>query len=439
MSTLPPGPYWTLPATLRLIRDPYTTLRDLRAKYGDLVTFPGMNGLVVLAMTPELAKTVLTAPADSYGAFAAGAIGAVLGRGSLLVTEGDTHKKDRKLLTPPFHGARMRAYGESMQVTAKRRFKEALTPGAVTTMQSITADITVDVILRSVFGVTDGPEFAEGRALLHAMVQVSPMLLFSERTHTRLFPGYSAFIDNKRKFSAWLAARVADARQRGHGEDILSMMLAARYDDGTEMSAEALDSQLSTLLFAGHETTAIALAWAVHWLWRHPAALARVREELAVLGDHPEPEAIEALPYLSAVTDETLRLHPIVTENLRLLKAPLEIGGYTLPAGTGVGVAISVIHEDPTLYPDPTAFRPERFLDRKFTAFEFLPFGGGHRRCIGSAFAAYEMKLTIAELVRGWELELQRPDERPTRRNATLGPQHGVPVRVVARREATVA
>jgi cytochrome P450 len=172
----------------------------------------------------------------------------------------------------------------------------------------------------------------------------------------------------------------------------------------------------------------------VHWLGRDPEALARVRAEIDGVGIDADPELVARLPYLSAVCDETLRLHPIVTENLRLLRRPFEIGGYTLPVGMGIGVAIAEIHTDPSIYEAPHAFRPERFVDRRFSAFEHLPFGGGHRRCIGAAFADYEMRLALAVLVDGWELELVDRDERPVRRSVTMGPARGVPVRVIGRR-----
>ena len=445
---LPPGPRWTLPATLRLIRDPYTTLRDLRAAHGDLVTFPSLNGRIVLAMTPELAKPILTAPPETFGAWAVGTLSEVIGPRSLLATEGEIHRKDRKLLTPPFHGARMRAYGDAMRSLARARFEAALSPGATVKMQDVTTDITVDVILRTVFGVEDGPGFDEGRALMREIVGISPLLLFTKLAHTPLFPGYRRFVRMRERFRAWLEVRIAEARARGEaGQDVLAMMLAARYDDGSTMSDDDIAAQLVTLLFAGHETTSIALAWAVHWLGRHPVALERVRAEVASVGvdgdpeaTDPEaidPEAIAKLPYLSAVCDETLRLHPIVTENLRLLRKPFELGGYTIPAGIGVGVAIGAIHADPTIYPDPAAFRPERFLERKYSAFEHLPFGGGHRRCIGAAFAAYEMRLALAVLVDGWDLALVHLDEKPVRRSVTMGPEHGVPVKVIARRSAS--
>lgn len=433
--TLPDGPTWAIPATLSFIRDPYRVTAELRAQYGDLVTFPSLNGKLVLVMTPALAKPIFTTPGSHYGAWAVGTIGSVIGERALLATEGEVHRADRKLLSPPFHGRRMRAYAEQMRVQARKRFEAALLPGESVTMLEVTTDLTMDVILRSVFGVGDGPEFEEGRELLEKLVNLSPLLLFTKLSHTRLFGGYRKLLSLRARFRAWLNVRIQEARDRGgEGEDILALMLAARYDDGSGMRDEDIESQLITLLFAGHETTAISIAWAAHWLFRHPEALERLRTEIAELGADATAEDLARHPYLQGVCNETLRHNPIVTENLRKLLSPMELGGYTVPAGFGVGVSIAAIHADPEVYPEPAAFRPERFLERKYRPFEFLPFGGGHRRCIGAAFANYEMRLAVAELVMGWDLELLKPDERPVRRSVTMGPQYGVPVRVVGRR-----
>jgi cytochrome P450 len=190
-----------------------------------------------------------------------------------------------------------------------------------------------------------------------------------------------------------------------------------------------------TLLFAGHETTGIALAWACYWLHRHPAVLERLRAEIDALGDAPEPDAIAKLPYLDAVCNETLRLHPIAPDVPRMLARPLELAGYTLGPPCGVDAATTLVHRREDLYPEPHAFRPERFLERRFSPFEFTPFGGGHRRCIGAAFATYELKIVLATFLRHAHLELAEPGEvLPARRNVVLGPATGVRMRLRERR-----
>jgi cytochrome P450 len=193
------------------------------------------------------------------------------------------------------------------------------------------------------------------------------------------------------------------------------------------MTDTEVKDELRTLLVAGHETTATGLAWALYHLHRAPEALRRLEEELAPLGPEPEPEALARLPWLAAVCDEALRLHPVVHLVARRLRGPFTLRGYALPPGMGVMVSIVSIHADPAVYPEPERFRPERFLERRFSPFEYLPFGGGARRCIGAAFALYEMKVVLGTLLAAhcFALASERP-VRPVRRNVTMAPDRDV-------------
>jgi cytochrome P450 len=220
------------------------------------------------------------------------------------------------------------------------------------------------------------------------------------------------------------ARRAAAAQGR---EDILSLMMSARFDDGSAMSDDELKDQLHLLLFAGHETTATALAWAFYWLHRQPEDLALLLAEVDALGPRPEPEAVASLPYLDAICQETLRIHPVVADVGRRLVRPLDVMGYTVPAGTLVMVSTLLLHDRPDLYPEPQRFRPARLLERKFSPFELVPFGGGARRCIGAAFALYEMKIVLSTLLRARRFRLA--SDAPvlsTRRGITMGPKGGV-------------
>jgi cytochrome P450 len=210
-------------------------------------------------------------------------------------------------------------------------------------------------------------------------------------------------------------------------DDILSLLLAARYEDGSAVSDEGLRDELKTLLIAGHETTAIALAWAFYWLHREPNVYHRLQAELLGLGHPPDPDDLLRLPYLSAVCDEALRLYPVIGAITRRLRQPMALCGYTLPAGIAVGAAVALTHLDPALYPDPHRFRPERFLGHTYTPFEYLPFGGGARRCIGAAFAVYEMKIVLGSILVQHRLGLV--DDKPLHpkpRTFTIGPPGGV-------------
>jgi cytochrome P450 family 110 len=221
-----------------------------------------------------------------------------------------------------------------------------------------------------------------------------------------------------------IAARRADGQDR---DDILSLLLAARYDDGRAMSEEGVRDELKTLLLAGYETTAIALAWAFYGVHRQPDVFHRLHTELRALGRTPDPDALGRLPYLGAVCQEALRLYPVGGVISRRLRQPLTLCGYALPADIGVGVALPVVHSDPRLYPEPRRFRPERFLERTYTPFEYVPFGGGARRCIGAAFAVYEMKIVLGSLLARHRFRLaEDAPVTPVPRTFTLGPKGGV-------------
>jgi cytochrome P450 len=289
--------------------------------------------------------------------------------------------------------------------------------------------------MRVVFGPDDTPMLREGRALIAGLLPtVHPLIVFVPQLQRRWFPLWNRFARGRDAFWAWsrhyLAARRA---QPSHSEDLTGLLLAARYDDGSAMTDAAIGDQLITVLMAGHETTATALAWALYELGRHPALLAQLRAELDLAGPDAGPLQITRLPYLSAVCNETLRLHTLLAEVPRLCVAPLDCLGYTLPAGYAVSVSIMAVHHDPALYPEPDRFRPERFLERNCSAFEFLPFGGGDRRCLGAGLSDFEMRLALAEIVLRWEFEPAR-SECEIRHDIAMGPKAGVPLRLLGRR-----
>jgi cytochrome P450 len=199
------------------------------------------------------------------------------------------------------------------------------------------------------------------------------------------------------------------------------------------MQDEDIQDELVTILLAGHNTTATAMAWALYELGRHPAELEKLRAELATLGSDPEPELIVQLPYLSAICNETLRLHTILAETGRVLTSPLTLFGHTIQPGISVMVSIIGIHHDPTIYTEPYSFIPQRFIERNYGPFEFLPFGGGHRRCLGANLSEYEMRIALAEIVTNWDFE-PTEIEREVRQDIAMGPKNGVRLRIKGRR-----
>jgi cytochrome P450 len=265
----------------------------------------------------------------------------------------------------------------------------------------------------------------------------SPLLFFSRKTHIPFF-GLSPW-DRWRKAKAHLfhlLDEVIEQRQRSDtpSDDILSMLCNATYEDGQAITREHIYSELMTFLFAGHETTALSLTWAVYHLHSNPATLRNLTDELDSLTDD-SPASLSSAPYLKATVQETLRIHPIITETLRKLKSPLQLGDYLLPVGMGIAPATVLAHHNAETFSEPELFRPERFIERSYSPFEYMPFGGGHRRCIGAAFASYEMAIVLGTLLRRHQLELIDSEPvTPMRRNVTIGPSSGVPIRFIGTR-----
>lgn len=439
MYTLPPGPRGRLLTTYRLLAQPVTYLPRLFETYGDIFTLRAFTGNVVILASPEGARAVYSASPEHFGLFAVRSITPVVGESSIVVMTGARHQRERKLLMPCFHGEHMRVYARTMADAAARRLHGVA--GHVS-MHRLAQEISLDIIIRAVFGVqeeTRTPCFAEAVLAMTGAMRQSVMLIPLLQHE---FGGVGPYARLRRCFAALdalLQEQVEHARAQP-GQDILSLMLAARTEDGEGMTDAEIRDELRTLLIAGHETTAVGLTWAVDLVHRHPEVLARLQDEIDALGPDPDPGEYAKLPYLDAVCREALRIRPVVNEAVRMLVASLKIGDYELPAGVGIAPSILLIHRRPDIYPEPDVFRPERFLERKFSPFEFLPFGGGHRRCLGAAFAMFEMKVVLGAMLSRWQIRLL-DDETPApmRRAITVQPRGGVPVAIQARQVTSAA
>ncbi len=427
------GPRGRLLSTYRFLADPYATTLAWRERYGDPFLARVVNGDIVMTGRSEHLKAVFAAPPDTYEPFGVQAIAPVVGPASLLVLRGEAHRRERKLLMPPFHGQRMRAYAETMRDVAVRRLAAAADAADPTTMKELAQEITLEIIVRAVFGVEDPEEVdAIASRVLAILESVHPSFLFVPWLQKDFggFGPYAKFRRATEEGDRHLQELVTARRARGEGPDILGLLLAARYDDGSPMSDADIRDELRTLVTAGHETTAMALSFLVDLLYRRPEVLARAREEAAGAEAKPA-EALAALPYVDAVVKETLRIRPILTEAVRTLAKPLDLGDLHVPAGKHIGISTVLAHYDEGVFPEPHAFRPERFLGRTYAPTEFLPFGGGHRRCIGAAFAEMEMRIVLATLLSAFDVTLLAPTPAvAVRRNLTMGPKDGVPVRI---------
>jgi cytochrome P450 len=378
-------------------------------------------GDVVFVSDPESIKRLFGA--DRVNTIAPGrniVLRPLLGPRSLLLQEGDEHLRRRRLMLPPFHGERMRAYEPAIAEVSEREVTRWPTGVPFALHPSMQA-ITLEVILRAVFGVEDADRRERLREALVAILaeSASPVAVGLTVGALRWLPRYRRFAELSARTDELLAAEIVERRRDDdieRREDILSMLVAARFDDGTSMSDAELRDQLMTLLLAGHETTATSLAWTFDLLLHDDRALGRLLGEL----EHGEGE------YLDAVIEESLRLRPVVPITGRLLREPATLGGYELDRGTVVLVAIYMAHTDPETHPEPFAFRPERFLAANPETYSWVPFGGGTRRCIGAAFAQMEMRVVLTTILRSMHLRAESPQpERPVRRNVTLSPRNG--------------
>ncbi len=349
----------------------------------------------------------------------------IMGARSILLLEGSEHLARRKVMLPPFHGERMRAYETVVREVAEREIG-TWSPGEAFPIHPRMQAVTLEVILQAVFGVRDD---VRREALTEKLVRLlqrtsSPALQFGIFFAARFgIPGPLERIERENaELDELLMAEIA-----GHsedGDDILSMLKAARFDDGEPMSDREVRDQLVTLLLAGHETTATALAWTFDLLLRHPDVHARVVRAVDEDDD----------AYLRATVTEALRLRPVVPLAGRRLGADLEVEGLHLPEGTDVTPAIWLTHTNPDVYEDPYAFRPERFLDSKPDTYAWIPFGGGVRRCLGAAFAELEMRVVLSEVLRRRALQpVTARAERVARRNVTFSPANGTRLVAAAR------
>ncbi|HEY5857526.1 MAG TPA: cytochrome P450 [Aldersonia sp.] len=374
-----------------------------RARSGDPfeVRFPGL-GRVLFTAHPDGARDIFRAPPDTFVTPLPNPIAPLVGEASLILVDGERHRRDRALLMPPFHGQRMRAYGEIIRESARAEIRTWRAGSRFDSRQAARA-ITLRVILEAVFGL-DGrdrrDEYTTTVADLLASYNTALLLVPPLRRGVFGLAPWDRFVRLRDRFDALLDEDVDRRRGlRQTGDDVLSMLLATRYDDGSPLDDGDLREQLRTLLVAGHETTATSIAWALYHVHRHPAVRERLVAEVRALGPDVPAEDLARLPYLDAVCKETLRLHPPVPVVLRRLAAPLEIRGVGAPAGATVGVALELLHTHRDVWGHPRRFDPQRFLDRRYGPFEYAPYGGGHRRCVGFALAEYELRIVLATIL----------------------------------------
>jgi cytochrome P450 len=444
---LPPGPrYPSLYQGVGMWNRPLSWLEGNRAKFGKRFTarFPFTPPFVIIA-DPEQAKEIFTAPPDVLmPGVGSRVLLPLVGSHSVLLLDGDAHMAQRKLMLPAFHGERMERMTDLVaRVTADEI--EAWGAGE-TALHPRFQSLTLEIILRAVFGLEPGPRLDALRQSLSTLLAYgdNPLTLLPppedpaaiERTEWifNAVGPIKGFVDRRDEVDELLAAEISERRRAGDkdSDDVLSMLLAARHEDGSPMTAKELRDELMTMLVAGHETTASSLAWTLSRLAREPRVVAELRREV---------DSSEGGSYLTATIHESLRSRPVVPNTMpRYVAKPITVGGWDYEPGPSLVVNAYLVHHDPDVYPDPYTFRPERFLDTKPGTYTWLPFGGGRRRCLGSSFAILEMQVVIAEMVRRFELRATTGEpEVARRRNITIRPGDGARVALGARDRETAA
>jgi cytochrome P450 len=399
---------------------------------------------------PEAIKTMLTQ--DGGEVFSApGEANAILkplvGNKSVMLLDGARHRERRKLVMPQFHGERLKVYADLIQQITLKLMDE-MSSGQPFRAREVMQKLTMRVILRAVFGLHEGDRYRRLESLLADRLN----MLSSPLSSTMVF-----FPFLQRNFGGWspgaqLAAKAqeiddllyAEIRERRAAtdtverDDVLSLLLQARDEEGHGLTDEELRDELMALLVAGHETTATALAWSLYWTHHYPEIKAKIRQEIEANQAIADAIALTKLPYLGAVCNETLRIYPVAMVTFaRMAHQPIELLGHTIDQpGTLLVASIYLLHRRPELYPNPEEFRPERFLERQYSAFEFMPFGAGARRCIGYALAMYELKIALGTMLTHYDLALasDRPVV-PERRGITLGMKGGVEMIFQGKRE----
>lgn len=405
--------------TARWLARPIRFLEDCRAQFGDTFTvmFKGFKTPLVIVSHPDVLRALYSERGHLMPPGRQITLKPLVGARSLLLLEGAEHLSRRKVMLPPFRGDRMRAYEPIMRDASEREL--ALWPvGERFSVHASMQSITLDVILQAVFGVEDEARRARLHQLLgDLLAATTSMSLQVQVLFGRTVP-LERLQEQARAIDALLLEEIA-ARRSAPGEDICSLLVQARFEDGSGMGDDEIRDQLMTLLMAGHETTATGLAWTLDLLVRHPDVLEQARS-----GDET---------FLKAVVSESLRLRPVVPLAGRRLAVPLEVDGLSLPAGTDVTPAMWLVHTRPEEYPEPYAFRPSRFVENPPSTYTWVPFGGGVRRCIGAPFAELEMRVVLREVLDRFDLRpAGRGAEGIARRNVTFSPRHGT--RIIATR-----
>jgi cytochrome P450 len=403
-----------------------------------LLKIPGL-GEALFVSTVDGARDILTAPGTLCGAPLPNPIEPVVGRNSLILLSGEAHRRTRSILMPAFRGERMHSYVDLIADATNDQIA-TLRPGDQFAVREVAQAIALDVVIRVVFGVTDRARRAQYARVTKELMRSGsgPLMLVPWLRREIAGRGpWARLVAFRAQLDRLLSEQIEERRGMGeHGSDVMELILTATDEDGNTLGDDALRDQLRTMLAAGHETSATSMAWALYHIHRDEGVRSRLVEELAHVAT---PGEVAALPYLGAVIQETLRMHPTVPIVLRRLTGPLTVAGVPRSAGDVVGIALLALHFNPNVWKNPDSFDPDRFLDRRPSPFEYAPFGGGYRRCIGAAFAHNELAVAIGTILNTVELrapagEQRRKPPRAVPRGIATKPSREILLEVIARR-----
>ena len=429
---------------IQWVADPVGYMETAARKYPDIFTakIVGFGSSIVFVNEPQAIQQILTNDRKQFNAPGElnGILKPIMGDASVMMLDGDRHKKRRQLVMPSFHGSRMQNYGQLVFEITTKVFKNLdinKTQNKSFSVRDAMQDISLQIILQAVFGLYEGDRCQQLKKLMSQMTELfnspftSAALFFpSLQKDFGAWSPWGNFVRQKEQIDKLIYLEIAE--RRAHPDpsrtDILAMLLSASDEEGKGMTDLELHDELLALLLAGHETTATAMSWALYWIHHLPDIKEKLLQELKSVTDPTDWMSIFRLPYLTAVCNETLRIYPVGMLTFpRVVQEPVELLGYKLESNTIVLGCIYLLHHREELYPEPNQFRPERFLEHQFSPYEFMPFGGGVRRCVGEALAQFEMKIVLATILSNFDLELaEHKPVKPQRRGVTLAPAGGI-------------
>ncbi len=429
LHTLPPGPREpSLIQTARLINSAETYLRDNVVRYGDPFTARIRGGNIVFTGRPDLVRSIFAAPTDVIGPYAPDHFASVLGPHALLLLTGNTHKHERAMLAPLFHGAQIEQWSSTIVDVAQAQFR-ALPHGEFQALD-VLQRVALDVALQIMFGFDEARHQQALAIALDFIAAIHPLALFFDAV-TRYVPVIARrrrWLRASAALNTFLHEAIRERRaQPAQQHTVLDVLLSLTTLNHEHLSNNDIADELRTFLMTGHETTSGTMSWALDAVHRDADLGARLRDELATVSatDHL---ATSQLPLLGAVVDEAMRLHPVIPFVPKAAAVPFALGEHVLPVGTGVFVATALAHMNPAVFPEPTRFRPERFLERRPAAVEYFPFGGGVRRCVASTFAIHEMRLVLATALREHRFSVVGRPLHPVHHGMTRGPSRRAPL-----------